>query len=137
MSLPDWRHLPNAPRIKALIECARRNPDAWLREPESNRNRAWQRAKDRAEEQARVGMHLLAWRESSLDEPVSELEVWSNIGGATLALVAYDDCGHLLDMSYERLLVWANVSEEPAAWLLLPAVWARELMAEKKPALDG
>jgi hypothetical protein len=53
---------------------------------------------------------------------------WEAAGGATLALVAYDDCAHLLYMSSEKLRAWAVLSEQPAAVLLLPAVIARELI---------
>jgi hypothetical protein len=53
---------------------------------------------------------------------------------AALALVAYDDCAHLLEMSSDRLKTWALLSEQPAAALLLPAVIARERIAQLNAA---
>jgi hypothetical protein len=53
---------------------------------------------------------------------------------ATLALIAYDDCAHLLEMSSEQLKTWAVLSEQPAAMLLLPAVIAREQIRELEQA---
>jgi hypothetical protein len=51
-----------------------------------------------------------------------------------LALVAYDDCAQYLDMSSDQLKVWAILSENPAAVLLLPAVIAFEKIAELEMA---
>jgi hypothetical protein len=49
---------------------------------------------------------------------------------ATAALIAYDDASKYLDMSVDQLRVWAILSEEPAAILLLPAVIAFERIRE-------
>jgi hypothetical protein len=49
---------------------------------------------------------------------------------ATAALIAYDDASKYLDMPVEQLRVWAILSEEPAAVLLLPAVIAFERINE-------
>lgn len=43
-----------------------------------------------------------------------------------LALVAYDDCDRYLQMSYDELQVWAKLSEQPQAVLLLPLKWVQE-----------
>jgi hypothetical protein len=56
----------------------------------------------------------------------SSAGAWAAAGGATLALISYDDCAHLLDTPGEQLLTWAMLSEQPAAVLLLPAVIANE-----------
>jgi hypothetical protein len=64
--------------------------------------------------------------------------VWDAAGGAAwdaardaiIALIAYDDCAHLLDMPSDRLKMWAALTEQPAAVLLLSAVIARELIAQ-------
>ena len=46
--------------------------------------------------------------------------------GAIYGLVAWEDSNRFLEMSAAELEVWAHLSEEPAAILLLPAVIAFE-----------
>lgn len=53
-----------------------------------------------------------------------------SVRGAILALVAYDDSAKYLDMPIDQLKMWAILSEEPAAILLLPAVIAYEKIGE-------
>jgi hypothetical protein len=50
---------------------------------------------------------------------------------AMLALIAYDDAGQFLTMSSERLRIWIELSEHPAATLLLPAVLAMERIQQR------
>jgi hypothetical protein len=50
---------------------------------------------------------------------------------AALALIAYDDAGQFLSMSSERLRIWKELSEHPAATLLLPAVVAMERIQQR------
>jgi hypothetical protein len=49
---------------------------------------------------------------------------------AILALFVYDDCDQYLNMSSEQLRMWAILTEQPAAVLLLPAVIAFERIKE-------
>lgn len=61
-------------------------------------------------------------------------ELSSNIAwiarGAIVALVAYNDCEQYINMGYEKLLVYAKLSENPQAILLLPMVYVRERLNE-------
>lgn len=54
---------------------------------------------------------------------------WSAARDAISALVAYDDCDHFLSMTYEKLRVWAILSEDHRAVLLLPMVYVKEKLA--------
>lgn len=54
---------------------------------------------------------------------------WSAARAAISALIAYDDCDSFLDMPYEKLQVWAVLSEEPRAVLLLPMIYVKEELA--------
>jgi hypothetical protein len=58
--------------------------------------------------------------------------VWSAAAarGATAALIAYDDASKYLEMPSDHLRIWAILSEDPAAILLLPAVIAFERISE-------
>jgi hypothetical protein len=53
---------------------------------------------------------------------------WRAASDAILALLAYDDCAHYLDLSSDKLEFIADLSEQPAPRLLLPAVRAFELI---------
>ena len=53
---------------------------------------------------------------------------------AALALVAYDDCEKYLDMTPDALQVWAVLSDDPAAILLLPMVQVMQKECADLPA---
>jgi hypothetical protein len=57
-----------------------------------------------------------------------------SISDSLLALIAYDDCAHLLELSREQLLAWSILTEHPASTLLRAAVIARELIASGNTA---
>jgi hypothetical protein len=54
---------------------------------------------------------------------------------AIAALIAYDDASKYLDMPSDQLRVWAIISENPAAILVLPAVIAFERINELENAV--
>ena len=66
---------------------------------------------------------------------------WSAAWGAArdaasaslLSLVIYDDCDQYLALGYEKLKVYAVLSEKPQAILLLPMAYVREKMNESPP----
>jgi hypothetical protein len=72
---------------------------------------------------ARDAVRVMAWG-------VTRNAAWDAARDAVLALVAYDDAAKYLDMPMDQLRVWAILSEEPAAVLLLPAVVAYEKINE-------
>jgi hypothetical protein len=51
---------------------------------------------------------------------------------AIAALIAYDDSSKYLDMPSDHLRIWAILSEDPAAVLLIPAVIALENITKKE-----
>ena len=55
------------------------------------------------------------------------------VWGAVLALVTYDHAAKYLEMTPDQLRVWAELSEDPAAVLLIPAVIAFELLGTMYP----
>jgi hypothetical protein len=127
-----WDHLPNASHIDWVIESARQHQSQWVfgRTPHD-----WYRDYAAAEYRLRGSYRhsiLLKTLKAARDELQSVLHPTVNkavnaaASAAILALVAYDDCAHLLDMPSEQLRTWATLSEQPAAALLLPAVIARE-----------
>jgi hypothetical protein len=126
-----WSHLPNAHHIDRIFESAKSHPEIWDEISKSTwdtssaiaslvvkdsyksdaRNAAWDTAKQ-------------AIRDSAWDT--------ANYAGkrAVAALIVYDNCAHYLDMPSDQLSVWAMISEDLAAVLLLPAVTAFERINE-------
>jgi hypothetical protein len=142
-----WDHLPNAKHIDWVIESVKQHPKIWDAAHSAAwgaaRGATWEAVRSAARNAARSAAYSAAWvaaweatREATWD--VAWDAAWDAAYDATrdaaydaiLALVAYDDCAHLLDMPSDRLKIWATLSEQPAAVLLLPAVIARERIAQ-------
>ena len=108
--ITKWAHLLNAKYIDAVIASIETHPDKW----------SWARRKAYPDGNGR-GM---AWdaveavREAARDEAWSAARVvaWD----AILALIAYDDCAHLLTSNPEEVKLLAKLGQ-PAAVLLYPA----------------
>ena len=91
-----WSHLPNAAYIDRVLADVSANPKKWSDAYDA----AWSDARDAARSDAWDA----AW----------------NARGAVLALVAYDDCAHLLDGNPEHVHLMALLGSD-AAILLYPA----------------
>jgi hypothetical protein len=126
-----WSHLPNACHIDRVLESVKSHPEIW--------DAAWD-----TDRSADHGDALDASRFADLDASrvaalnASRVASWNASWGAaklatmdaTAALIAFDDASKYLDMPVDQLRVWAILSEEPAAVLLLPAVIAFERINE-------
>ena len=99
-----WSHLPNAAHIDRVLESSKSHPDVWDAAYEAARGAAYEAARNAA--------------------------TWYSI----LALITYDDSAKYLDMTVDQLKMWAILSEEPAALLLLPAAIAYEKISELETA---
>ena len=109
--MAEWSHLPNAAHISRVLVHLAQNPEAW--------SAAWDAAWDAARGAARDA----AWdaaRGAARD--AARGAAW----GALSALIAYDDCAHLLDQTPGFVRGHINLTNEPAAILLLPAVIAMQ-----------
>ena len=122
-----WSHLPNAGHIDRIIASVKAHPEAWAA--------AWAAAWDAARAAARAAAWAAA-RNAARD--AARDAAWDAARDATynaardsiLALIAYDDAAKYLEMSSDQVKIWAELSEEPAAVLLLPAVIAFEKIKE-------
>jgi hypothetical protein len=138
-----WSHLPNAHHIDRVLESVKSHPEIWdafwgvARNAawSAALNAAWSTAYDAARSAARWAAWLAAWdaalsvtlhaaRDMALDA------AWDAARNAIAALIAYDDGSKYLDMPSDHLRIWAIISEDPAAILLLPAVIAFERINE-------
>lgn len=131
-----WSHLPNSHHIDWALVSLKENPELWTA--------AWSAAWAAARSAARVA----AWDAHSGTTWFSARdEAWAAIMAAArdaawfaardaartsiAALIAWDDCDHFLNMSYEKLKVWAVLSEDPRAVLLLPMAYVKEKLNEQ------
>jgi len=110
-----WSHLPNAVHIDRILASVKAHPDEW----HAVSFAAW----DAAWDQARGAAYGAAWQ-AAYDA------AWQAARGAIAALVTWDHSAKYLDMSSDKLKVWAVLSEDPACVLLLPAVIAFEKINE-------
>ena len=134
-----WSHLPNAGHIDRIIASVKAHPEAWdaaytaardaardaARAAARNaaRNAARTAARDAARNAARAAARDAAW-------DAARAAAYNATSDSILALIAYDDAAKYLEMSSDQVKIWAELSEEPAAVLLLPAVIAFEKIKE-------
>jgi hypothetical protein len=132
-----WKDLPNARHIDWVLASVKQHPDIWAASRCAARDAAWNVARDAIYDAGRyaawyAACELLAACYANWNETYAATyaAAYAAARSAILALIAYDDCAHLLDMSSEQLKTWALLTEQPAAVLLLLAVIAREQIRE-------
>lgn len=138
-----WSQLPNAQLIDWVIESVKDTPDVWAvtydaeRDAPAHARAARVVAQDAARSVAWNAAHIAAM-EAALTATWSACcaatwgAAYSAAKGSVLALIAYDDSARYLDMTAEQLKIWARLSDEPAAVLLLPYLRVLERIKELK-----
>jgi hypothetical protein len=134
-----WSHLPNSHHIDRVLESLKSHPEIW--------GEAWVAFKDATRLAVRDEARLAAFdatlgaardvvRDAAFDatlgavrDVVRDAALYAARSAIT-ALIAYDDSSKYLDMPSDKLRVWAILSEDPAAVLLIPAVIAFERISE-------
>ena len=112
-----WNHLPNAKHIDRIMQSLKDDPAAWAAARDAMRDAVWDAAWDAALD-ALWDVAADAARDAA-NEAAPMPASWA----AFVALVAYDDCGYLLDQDPDHVKVLAGLSVESAV-LLLPALIA-------------
>ena len=121
-----WSHLPNAKHIDRILASVKENPAAW----DAALGAVWNEARDAAWNEARDAAWDAVWDEArDAAWNATRGAVWD----AVLALVTYDHAAKYLEMTPDQLRVWAELSEDPAAVLLIPAVIVFELLGTMYP----
>ena len=115
--MSEWSNLPNARHIDWVIQSVKDNPDEWNMAYDAEWNAARNAARGAAYNAAYDAARGAAWGGA-----------YNAVSDAVLALAAYDDIEHYFLSSYEELRLIAELSQHPAAILLLPAIKARELI---------
>jgi len=104
----EWSHLPNAAHIDAVLASVKANPDEW----------------SAALDAARGAARGATWH-------AARGAAWSAALGAVIALVAYDDCAHMLDSEPDDLRILSKLGSN-AATLMIPASIAFKSIREKQ-----
>jgi hypothetical protein len=138
-----WSHLPNAHHIDRVLESLKSHPEIWdaafsaafSAASDAAFSAAFSAARGAASDAARDAASDAAWDAIWLAaRNAARLAIWgaarSATWNATAALIAYDDASKYLEMSSGHLRIWAILSEDPAAVLLIPAVIAFERIRE-------
>jgi hypothetical protein len=102
----NWDNLPNAKYIDLVLESLKANPNEW-------------------------GAARGAARTATLDAAyAARTAAWNAAWDAILALIAYDDCAHMLDSDPDDLRILSKLGSH-AATLMIPAAIAFKLIREK------
>ena len=143
--MSEWSHLPNADHIDRILDSVKANPEAWYAAWDAARDAAWVAARDAARDAAWVAARIAAWdaaRGAARDaargaarnaawnaawiaawiaaRDAARVAAWDAARDAVSALIAWDDCAHLLDSEPDEVKILAKFGV-PAAILLLPA----------------
>ena len=122
--MSEWSHLPNAKVIDALIVHLNATPDAWNAARDAvwsaARDAVWSALRSAAWDAACVAAWDAVW---SAAWDAAWYAAWDAARGVLLALVAYDDCAHILDLSESEATTLGLLGNN-AAVLLLPAIKA-------------
>ena len=112
MTTSPWSHLPNAPHIDRMLAHLCTYPKRWA----AARDAAWAAVRHVARDAARDAVRHVA-RDAA----------WGAAWGATITLVAWDDCAYMLDLHPDALQMLIETGDETTrhqAVLLLPAATA-------------
>ena len=153
LRMMPWGHLPNAKHIDRVLANLRVHPEEWGAAWYAVRGAAWDAARSATWDAARsaawgaargavgdaVGDAVWDTAWDAVGDAAGGAAgdaVWDAARSATwnaarnaaedavCALVAYDDCAYLLDLSPDVVRAHYALTDEPAALLLLPAVIA-------------
>jgi len=126
-----WSHLPNAAHIDAVIVSLKANPYEWDAARDAARDAAYNAARDAARDAAYNAARYAAWvavRYAARDA------AWNAAWCAIAALIAYDDCAHMLDSEPDDLRILSKLGSN-AATLMIPASIAFKSIREKQIAV--
>ena len=145
MTQTAWAHLPNAKHIDWVLASLKAHPEKWEAARNVARNAAgdaswyaaWTAARNAARYVARTAALDASWtaaRDAAWYEAKAAVwdAVWDAAWGAArnaayeaaadaiIALIAYDDCGYMIESEVGELKIIAAFGNQPAI-LLLPA----------------
>ena len=132
MTTTAWAHLPNAVHIDRILASLEAHPDKWTAAQTGEHYAARETARDAARDAALDA----AW-DAALDaawdaaiRSAARDRAWGKAvdkaTGAILALIAWDDCAIMLDLSEDALKLLRAVGDEQALLLSVAAKVLKE-----------
>jgi hypothetical protein len=115
-----WSDLPNAKYIDLVIASMKKNPAVWSAAWAAAKDTAWDAAWAVARDAARNAARNAAWyaaRNAAWDAARNAARGAAR--GAILALIAWDDCGYLLEEKPENVKMLALLGNQAAVLLYI------------------
>ena len=121
----EWAHLPNAKHIDWVLSSVKANPKKW----DAASDAAWEATRDAAWGAAWAAAWGVAWDAAgyaAYDAAYATAydaaydAAYYGASGAIIALIAYDDCGYMIESEVGELKIIAKLGDQKAI-LLLPA----------------
>jgi hypothetical protein len=137
-----WADLPNVKYIDLVMDSLKKNPAVWSAARDAARDAAWDTAWNAAWDAASNAARNAAWgaaRNAAWDaaRDAARDAAWdaarNAAWNAALALIAWDDCGYLLEEKSEDVKMLALLGNQ-AAVLLYPACVALNTTKELEMA---
>ena len=118
MTKTKWSHLPNAKYINWVIASSKEHPENWVGAINSTGDKV-QYHRSRSNTYGLI-KDQVSWYEARSGLLATNDEVWIPTTGAVIALIAYDDCGYMIESDVDELKLIAAFGAERAI-MLLPA----------------
>lgn len=126
--MTKWSHLPNAQYIDRVIESLKENPAAWTAACDAAYVAEWVSARTAAFASAKYSAWDATWYAARYASGLNCSDTTPGVGKVSAAklaafevaqyalgaLVAYDNCGHLLDENPEHVKLLAALGVDPA-----------------------
>jgi len=128
MTTTAWAHLPNAVHIDRILASLEAHPDKWTAAQTGEHYAARETARDAARDAAWDAALDAAW--DAAIRSAARDRAWGKAvdkaTGAILALIAWDDCAIMLDLSEDALKLLRAVGDEQALLLSVAAKVLKE-----------
>ena len=123
-----WAHLPNAGHIDSVLANLKEHPEKWKAARYAAwRQTAWAAAWHAAYTAAQSTAKIVAWHASqNAAWGAARDSVWGAGRSAIAALIAWDDCAHMLDLAEATLSELRAAGNHPAILLSTAASVLKE-----------
>jgi len=117
MAQTAWAHLPNAKHINWVLASVKAHPKKWKATRAAARNVARAAARAAVWNAARSAAYNAVW---DAVWGAARNAAYEAAADAIIALIAYDDCGYMIESEVGELKIIAKLGDQRAI-LLLPA----------------
>lgn len=132
-----WKDLPNARHRKYVLDTLKEHPSCWktastLMSNSSGNGFVTQIVDSLVDTKVDRKVKLYPQQILTLNNIHLKDVEWAIATGVLTALAHYNDCDKYIDMGYSKLLVYAKLTENPQACLLVPYLYVRLLIEDSQ-----